>query len=240
MVKCPGTWTVMAVLALALACGPAEETAMAERASAQTKARTSQLARSLPPAAVLISHRVADYDAWKAAFDDHVQARRDASCLGHYLKRGVDDPNTVYMYCLATDVDKLRAFLEGADLAQAMKRAGVEGAPTITVMKPMSRDLVPKQLLPGIIVMHQVENYDAWRVAYDGFDEFRRESGIVGHAVTQEYGHPNHVIVYHQARNVAALRAFVDSPELQGTMQRAGVVGAPEIHFIRVVDFADY
>ena len=30
-------------------------------------------------AAVLIANRVADYDAWKTVFDDHMQARKDAA-----------------------------------------------------------------------------------------------------------------------------------------------------------------
>ncbi len=191
-------------------------------------------------AAVLIIHEVADYGVWKSVFDDHIQARKDASCQGHYLKRGIDEPDMVYVSCLGSNPTKLRRFLDGSDLADAMKLAGVKGTPTIILLKPMSRDLVLEKMLPGIIVMHQVEDYDTWRAAYDGFDEFRRQNGIVGHAVSQVQDKPNQVIAYHQANDVAALRAFVESAELKETMQRAGVVGEPDIRFIEIVDFADY
>jgi hypothetical protein len=223
-------WALIAMLTLAAACVSSET----------DTAAVTEPATSLPPVSVLIAHPVVDYDAWKSVFDDHVQARKDASCLGHYLKRGLDDIDRVYVYCLAADADKLRAFLDGTDLADTMKRAGVEGVPEITLMKPISRNLVPEKRLPGIIVMHPVEDYDAWRVAYDEFEEFRRKSGIVGHAVSQEYGNPNHVIVYHQANDLADLRAFVDSVELADTMRSAGVAGDPDIRFIEVVGFAKY
>jgi hypothetical protein len=215
------------ILVVAAACGPSEKTVEPDGVG-------------LPPASVLIFHHVVDFDEWKTVFDDHIQARKDASCLGHYLKRGVEDLDIVYVYCLATNVDRLRKFLDSDDLAEAMKNAGVVGDPTITLMKPMSRDLVSGQMLPGIIVMHPVEDYDAWRVVYDELDDFRRQNGIVGHAVSREFDNPNRVIVYHQASDVAALRTFVESAELEDTMQRAGVVGDPEIRYIQVVGFAGY
>ena len=146
----------------------------------------------------------------------------------------------VWVYCLATDPERLRAFAASDALAQAMHDSGVTDEPTIIVMQPMSRDLVSGRLLPGIIVMHEVRDYDAWRVVYDELDEYRRASGIVGLAVCREYVYPNQIIVYHQAEEVESLRAFVDSTELNEAMVSAGVVREPDVHFIRVVGFSDY
>ncbi len=73
MKKRTGIWMVIAMLAVAAACAPGAETAESEGLS------------GLPPVAVLITHQVADYGVWKSVFDDHIQARKDASCLGHYL-----------------------------------------------------------------------------------------------------------------------------------------------------------
>ncbi len=233
-------WAVIALVCLAAACVSSEKTSEPEVAKADRKAMPAADATNLPPVSVLMAHRVADYDAWKQAFDDHMQSRRDASCLGHYLKRGIDESDMIYIYCLATDVDRLRAFLDSADLTEAMRNAGVKGAPEIILMKPMSRNLVPEQKLPGIIVMHTVEGYDSWRAAYDEFDDVRRKRGIVGHAVSRVFDNPNRVVVYHQANETADLRAFVDSEELRDTMQRAGVVGDLDIRFIEVVGFAKY
>ena len=57
--------------------------------------------KPLPPVSVLIGHRVDDFDAWETVFDEHMPARKEAGCMGHYLKRGIDDPDMVYIYCLA-------------------------------------------------------------------------------------------------------------------------------------------
>jgi hypothetical protein len=198
------------------------------------------MSQEIPPVATLVIHRVADWEAFKRAFDEHRAARKEASILGHHVNRGADDPNMVYIYTPASDVNRLRAFIDSAGLGDAMKKATVKDEPDITFMTPMSADFIPDQMLPGMIVKHEVRNYDRWRAAYDDFDTHRRQVGIIGHAVNQELGNANNVILYHQADDLGTLRAFVESAELREAMARAGVVGEPEIHFVQVADFADY
>jgi hypothetical protein len=121
-----------------------------------------------------------------------------------------------------------------------MKNATVEGRPGIYFMTPVLVDYIPDQILPGMVVKHAVEDFGRWRAAYDDFDTQRRHAGIIGHAVNQELGNPNNVIVYHQADDVGTLRAFVETAELREAMARAGVVGEPDVQFIQVADFKDY
>jgi len=198
------------------------------------------MSQDIPSVAVLASHRVADYDAWKETFDAHIPDSVQASCFGHHISRGAGDPSMVYVYMPATDVQKVWEFFESPRLGDAMRRARVEGAATIKLMTPKSADFIPDQKLAGIIATHAVEDYDRWRAVYDELADFRKQSGIVGDAVNQELEDPNGVIVYHQANDMDSLRAFVDSVELEEAMPRAGVIGQPDIQFVRVVDFADY
>jgi hypothetical protein len=198
------------------------------------------MSQDIPPVALLISHRVADYGTWKKAFDEHKAARIEASCLGHHINRGADDPNIVYIYCPATDANKVKAFIDSAELRDVMQGAGVQGPPTIKFMTPQQADFISDQELPGIIVSHAVEDYDRWRAAYDDFRDFQKQSGIVGHAVNQELGRPNQVIVYHQANDLGTLRAFLDTAELKEAMQRAGVVGEPDIQIVKGEEFDEY
>ncbi|NIM00177.1 MAG: hypothetical protein GTN89_04600 [Acidobacteria bacterium] len=183
---------------------------------------------------------MADFEAWQAVFDEHAPSRARAGYLGHYIKRGIDDPDRVFVYSLGNDADALRAYLEGDELEATLRNAGVEDEPTHIVMRPMSRNLVSGRMLPGIIVVHDVEDYDRWRIEYDAFEDFRRRSGIIGHAVSRSLDAPDRVVVYHQANEVGDLRAFVESDELRDAMHEAGVVGELDIHYIRVVGFADY
>ncbi len=65
---------------------------------------------SFPPAAVFVRHPVADFDAWKSAFDEHEGMRRDAGVLGYHISRDEDDPNMVSVYLAVSDLDKAKKF----------------------------------------------------------------------------------------------------------------------------------
>ena len=39
----------------------------------------------LPPAAVIVTHQVADWATWKTLFDGHEDARKAAGILGHHI-----------------------------------------------------------------------------------------------------------------------------------------------------------
>ncbi len=78
---------------------------------------------------VLVRHEVADWDVWKAAFDEHADARDAAGLTSRGVARGVDNPNMVYINFAASDLDAARAFAASEDLKAVMESAGVLGAP---------------------------------------------------------------------------------------------------------------
>ena len=195
---------------------------------------------SLPPIAALITHRVADYDAWKKVFDDVVDIRKEASVLGHDVARGIDDPNMVYVYCPASDPGIFQAHLQSDELKSAMEQAGVSSAPVVIVMKPVHEDFNLVFHGPAVVVNHPVDDYDAWRQVYDEVDDMRKSFGVVGDAINQAWGNPNQLIVYNQCEDLDRMRSMADSDELKAAMQRAGVSGPPEFHFMQSVDVAEY
>ncbi len=188
-------------------------------------------AQSLPPAAAVVRHQVADFDTWKPVFDDGEDARRAAGILGYHLNRAEDDPNVVSIYMAVSDVDQAKAFAESDDLRDDMQKAGVVSAPEITWMTPVREDIVWDRELPGFILIHKVADFDAWLEGYDGADELRRAHGIVGHAVNRMLDDPSVAVVYHQAESFDDLRAFLDSDELRTVMKDAGVISEPEVSF---------
>ncbi len=192
------------------------------------------------PVSLFVIHRVADYDAWKRAFDARTSVRKEAGFLGHYVNRGADDPQMLYVYLPSSDADAARGYLGRDDVERALKDGNVEGTPTSYLTRPMFGDTISDKMLPGIIVHHGVEDYDSWVKVYNDFDLYRKEAGIVGHAVDQEYDDPNNVIVYHQANALTTLRAFIDSNELKRRMRDGGVKEPFEIRFVETVDTAEY
>lgn len=82
-------------------------------------------------AGAVVIHSVADYDAWKAAFDAHGSARLEAGIVGHAVNVSQEDPNTVIVYLQAETVEALQAFASSESLKSAMQEAGVQGKPQI-------------------------------------------------------------------------------------------------------------
>jgi heme-degrading monooxygenase HmoA len=83
-----------------------------------------------------------------------------------------------------------------------------------------------------IFVRHSVEDYQAWRKAYDEFDEQRRAMGVSGDAVFQSIEDPDDVTVWHDFDTAEAARAFATSNELRNAMQDGGVQGQPQVWFV--------
>lgn len=86
--------------------------------------------RQLP--AILIHHRVADFDAWLAGYDKAADLQKSGGIIGQAANRSLDDPNLVTIYHQAESFDTLRAFVADPRLEAAMRAAGVISEPEIT------------------------------------------------------------------------------------------------------------
>jgi hypothetical protein len=82
-----------------------------------------------------------------------------------------------------------------------------------------------------LFVRHTVEDFDAWKAAYDAFDAERRTMGVTGQGAYRVVDSPGEVTVYHEFDSLDAARSFVASARLQEVMESAGVTGSPQIWF---------
>jgi hypothetical protein len=188
--------------------------------------------QSLPTAAVVVRSRVADFEAWLAAFDSHEDVRRAAGILGHHINRGEEDPNDVSIYLALSDLEKAKAFSASDDLRKRMQEAGVISAPEFTYMTPVREAIVWDRELPAFMLRHSVADFDRWLEGYDGAADLQTAKGIVGHAANRSIDDPAVAIVYHQAESFDVLRAFLADDELKAKMQEAGVTSAPDVQFV--------
>ena len=181
---------------------------------------------------MVINHDVEDYTDWKRAFDQHAAARRNAGIVAAHVNQDAENPNRLSVYLAGTDRGKLAAFVGDIALMATMRDAGVTGPPHIIDMTP-AEDLTCKDRpLAGLIIRHEVRDYAAWKVAFDGHGDARSQAGVIGHAVSRTVRNPNVVIIYLQAASLDALRAFASAPDLKAVMAAAGVVGAPDLSFV--------
>lgn len=82
---------------------------------------------------VAINHNVEDYNRWKAVFDEFPPA--EGGALFHRVNRNVDDANNITVVAGFETSEAARAFVDNAELKQAMQRAGVTGQPRIEIFE---------------------------------------------------------------------------------------------------------
>lgn len=83
---------------------------------------------------VIVSHSVADFDTWKPVYDAH-EGRAANGCQSAEVLRSTDDPNAITIVMRYPSTEQAQGFLNDASLKEAMKNAGVQGAPDIRVLE---------------------------------------------------------------------------------------------------------
>jgi len=80
---------------------------------------------------VFVRHRVADYKAWRKAYDAFDAERKKLGASGHAVFQTVDDPNDLTVWHDFETLEKAKGFGASAALKDAMAKAGVQGKPTV-------------------------------------------------------------------------------------------------------------
>ncbi len=83
--------------------------------------------------------------------------------------------------------------------------------------------------MPTIFLQHRVADYEAWRPVYDEDADRRSASGLSEIGVFRKTGDENLVLLVWGAENVESFQAMLNSEDLKGKMQEAGVISEPEI-----------
>jgi phage terminase Nu1 subunit (DNA packaging protein) len=84
---------------------------------------------------VIVRHKVADYDRWKEAFDNHLSARKAAGEVASKVLQSVDDLREVTILLDWDSLERARRFAGSDDLKQVMQRAGVVGEPDVRFLQ---------------------------------------------------------------------------------------------------------
>ncbi|MGA7270408.1 MAG: DUF1330 domain-containing protein [Acidimicrobiia bacterium] len=83
---------------------------------------------------MVVRHDVADYDSWRKVYEELEPLRNQHGVTAQrVLKETGGDGNTLLVIHEFPSADKAQAFAESDELAQAMHRAGVAGAPRIEI-----------------------------------------------------------------------------------------------------------
>ncbi len=85
--------------------------------------------------ALLIRHRVADYPAWKLAFDEERLTRWSNGCRGGQVFRNTDDPGELVILLEWDDVVRARLYSQSDEFLELLKWAGVADDPSVWILE---------------------------------------------------------------------------------------------------------
>ena len=86
--------------------------------------------------------------------------------------------------------------------------------------------------MPAVLIRHRVADYAAWKPLFDEDGLTRRANGCRGGPLYRSADDPNEVLVLLEWDDLERARLFADSDDLRVAMERAGVIGPPEIWFL--------
>jgi quinol monooxygenase YgiN len=83
-----------------------------------------------------------------------------------------------------------------------------------------------------VLVHHEVSDYKIWRAVFDASIDFRHDGGERSCRVFRKAGDPNDLTLLFEWEDLARAQSYMNSDELRNKMTQAGVIGAPDIHYL--------
>ena len=81
------------------------------------------------------NHKVADYTTWKKGYDSDSTRRQSNGMTEIAVGRKSDDPSMAYIIMDVKDVAAMQKMFSDPQLQEAMKAAGVMGAPEMVIIE---------------------------------------------------------------------------------------------------------
>ncbi|HLI92486.1 MAG TPA: hypothetical protein VKU83_02705 [Puia sp.] len=236
-----GSLFLAAAVAFLSSCGSGgnEKPAVTDSTAAADSAAKAQAANTIvttPENMVTITHKVANYDKWLAAYEAHDSARMAAGLHNYVIGRGVQDSNMVLVALKVDDTAKARAFSKDPGLRKAMKKGGVVGAPTIFLSTETWQDTA--HLDPTVIrsmVSLTVKDWDAFMKSFEDGKQERADNGIMARVVGHDLDDNKKVAVVVALSDTAKAFAYYRSDTFKKRIESGTVVGQPVRFLFHIV-----
>lgn len=186
---------------------------------------------------MIIKHKVADYDKWRKVYDSHDSIRNAYEITHYVIGRGMDDANIILTIDKISDVQKAKDFSVLQYLKDAMKKAGVISKPEFSYYDVIRNDDIPINQKDRLMVTHRVKDFDAWLKVYDAEGTTKRmEEGLIDRGMARGIDDPNVVTLIFAITDMKKAKASITSEAKKKLMMEAGVEGAPQMFFYKMMD----
>ena len=86
--------------------------------------------------------------------------------------------------------------------------------------------------MASMLVQQRVKDFGEWKKAYDAMAAVRASKGGLADQIFRDSNDPNKITVILKWDSLENAQKYAQSPELKAAMEKAGVEGAPQIHFL--------
>ena len=83
-----------------------------------------------------------------------------------------------------------------------------------------------------MLVRHMIADYKTWRGVFDASLDFRHQRGEQGCRIFRDTEEDGEIMLLLEFESSDQAHRYMNSPELKTKMKEAGVLGAPEIHYL--------
>ena len=188
-----------------------------------------------PQAMMVATHKVSDFDKWKASYDEHDSMRLANGIHSYVIGRGMQDPNMVLVAVKCDDMAKAKAFAKDPSLKKAMQKGGVTGAPTISFVTTTWQDTAQIGTDLRSRTTFTVKDWDAWEKSFAEGKQERIDNGITVRAYGHDADDNKKVSLVTAVADTAKAFAYYKSDILKKRREASGVIGEPKRFLYHVV-----
>jgi hypothetical protein len=84
-----------------------------------------------------------------------------------------------------------------------------------------------------LVVHHRVKNFEQWKPVYEAHRPAREQAGVKELRLWHGVDDPNDLTLLFEASDLPKAKAFAESADLREAMNRSGVIGEPEISYLK-------
>jgi hypothetical protein len=187
-----------------------------------------------PQNMVVVTHKVADYAKWLAGYEAHDSARLAAGLHNYVIGRGIPDSNLVMIALKVDDTTKAKAFEKTPGLKEAMKKAGVIGAPTMTLVTETWQDTAKIETTLRSRTSLMIKDWDVFVKAFEEGKQERIDNGLSDRVIGHDLDDNKKAYIVYAISDTAKAFAYFKSDALKKRREAGGVVGQPVRIFYRI------
>jgi heme-degrading monooxygenase HmoA len=83
-----------------------------------------------------------------------------------------------------------------------------------------------------LFIRHKVKDFPKWKSMFDEHAAKRKAAGCKGGRLFRREKDTNEIMILFEWEDLGKAHQFAESEDLRQTMERAGVVGEPELYFL--------